>query len=78
MMHEKRLVKKNWQPDYHDHVIRDDQSYLRIKIYIRNNPENWDDDKFNDPENSVANCTTCSLVDLQIKYRLNINGFITQ
>jgi putative transposase len=43
--------KKNWQPDYHDHVIRDDQSYLRIKKYIRNNPENWDDDKFNDPEN---------------------------
>ncbi len=39
--------QKNWQPDYHDYVIRDDQSYLRIKTYIRNNPENWDDDKFN-------------------------------
>ena len=30
-----------------DHVIRDEQSYLRIKSYIRNNPANWDEDKFN-------------------------------
>jgi len=37
---------KNWQPNYHDHIIRDDQSYQRIKQYIINNPKKWDDDKF--------------------------------
>ena len=30
--------QQNWQSDYHDHVIRDEQSNLRIKTYIRNNP----------------------------------------
>ncbi len=36
-----------WQQNYHDHIIRDDASYQRIKNYIRNNPQNWEDDKFN-------------------------------
>ncbi|MCF8357345.1 MAG: hypothetical protein K9H26_01215 [Prolixibacteraceae bacterium] len=40
--------QKNWQSDYHDHIIRDDQSYRRIKNYIRNNPENWDKDTLNE------------------------------
>jgi len=38
---------KNWQSDYHDHIVRDILSYQRIKIYIRNNPENWKNDTFN-------------------------------
>lgn len=38
--------KKNWQKDYHDHIIRDRQSYINIKNYIRNNPANWDEDLF--------------------------------
>lgn len=33
--------KKNWQRDYHDHVIRDDRSYRNIVNYIRNNPSKW-------------------------------------
>jgi putative transposase len=37
---------KNWQTDYHDHIIRDDQSYWNIKNYIKNNPANWNDDTF--------------------------------
>jgi len=37
---------KNWQTDYHDHIIRDDLSYWNIKNYIKNNPANWNDDKF--------------------------------
>ena len=37
---------KNWQHDYHDHVIRNDAEYQRIKYYIRNNPSKWKDDKF--------------------------------
>jgi REP element-mobilizing transposase RayT len=37
---------KNWQNNYHDHVIRNDTEYNRIKQYIKNNPMNWKDDKF--------------------------------
>ena len=37
---------KNWLSNYHDHVIRNNQSYKRIKEYIINNPKNWDNDKF--------------------------------
>ncbi len=37
---------KNWQHNYHDHVIRNDAEYQRIKQYIKNNPLNWKDDTF--------------------------------
>ncbi|NBC83048.1 MAG: transposase [Bacteroidetes bacterium] len=36
-----------WQSRFHDHIIRDDASYQRIKNYIINNPKKWNDDKFN-------------------------------
>lgn len=36
----------NWQPRYHDHIIRDEESYQRISEYIRNNPAKWNKDKF--------------------------------
>lgn len=36
----------NWQANYHDHVIRNENSYKRIKNYIINNPANWEDDTF--------------------------------
>lgn len=39
-----------WQVNFHDHVIRDYNSYLRITSYIRNNPKNWNEDRIN-PEN---------------------------
>lgn len=35
-----------WQTRFHDHIIRDNAEYQRIKNYIINNPKNWDDDKF--------------------------------
>lgn len=38
--------RKNWQSDYHDHVIRNNHSYQRIYNYILNNPANWKDDTF--------------------------------
>lgn len=28
-----------WQSGYHDHLIRNDQEYKRIKYYINNNPK---------------------------------------
>jgi hypothetical protein len=37
----------NWQPRFHDHIIRDAQSFERIQNYIANNPLNWKEDKFN-------------------------------
>ncbi len=37
---------KTWQHDYHDHIIRNDTEYQRIKKYIRNNPLNWKADTF--------------------------------
>jgi REP element-mobilizing transposase RayT len=50
--------QKNWQSDYHDHIIRDDQSYQRIKNYIRNNPKNWNKDTFNEkPVTFNCDCT---------------------
>jgi len=37
---------KFWQSNYNDHVIRDGNEYWRIKNYIKNNPKNWNEDKF--------------------------------
>ncbi len=39
-----------WQERFHDHIIRDEPSYQRIKEYIRNNPLNRETDKFYDNE----------------------------
>lgn len=35
----------NWQSRYYDHIIRDYGEYQRIANYIRNNPDNWGNDK---------------------------------
>ena len=35
-----------WQERFHDHIIRDDNSFERISNYIINNPKKWMDDKF--------------------------------
>ncbi|HNR17995.1 MAG TPA: hypothetical protein PKG90_15110 [Chitinophagaceae bacterium] len=36
-----------WQPRFHDHIIRDNQSYQNISNYIINNPVNWKTDEWN-------------------------------
>jgi putative transposase len=36
-----------WQERFWDHVIRDAGEFERINRYIRNNPSNWKNDKFN-------------------------------
>ncbi len=43
-----KFNRKNrlWQVNYNDHVIRNENEYLRIKKYIINNPENWNNDNF--------------------------------
>jgi REP element-mobilizing transposase RayT len=35
-----------WQRSFHDHIIKDEKSYLNISNYIETNPERWEDDKF--------------------------------
>ena len=35
-----------WQERFHDHIIRDSESFERIQNYIENNVANWKDDKF--------------------------------
>ncbi|MCC6720947.1 MAG: hypothetical protein IT243_02005 [Bacteroidia bacterium] len=48
----KRWCNKNgheyfkWQSRFHDHIIRNEQSYQIISEYIINNPAKWQDDKF--------------------------------
>ena len=38
-----------WQSRFHDHIIRDAQSFENIQHYIETNPQNWGKDKFNNP-----------------------------
>jgi len=33
-----------WQRSFHDHIIRDLNSYENITNYIKNNPKKWDED----------------------------------
>ena len=35
-----------WQTRFHDHIIRNEQEYIRITTYIEHNPSKWDEDKF--------------------------------
>jgi len=35
-----------WQTRFHDHIIRNDESYHTIKNYIKVNPQSWKKDKF--------------------------------
>jgi REP element-mobilizing transposase RayT len=35
-----------WQPRFHEHIIRDEESYLKIVEYIQNNPLKWQEDKY--------------------------------
>ncbi|MBN2610203.1 MAG: hypothetical protein JXB00_01460 [Bacteroidales bacterium] len=35
-----------WQSRFHDHIIRDKQSFQKISEYIKNNLLNWPQDKF--------------------------------
>ena len=35
-----------WQTRFYDHIIRDNDEYMRIAGYINNNPAMWEEDKF--------------------------------
>jgi len=36
-----------WQGRFHDIIIRNEESYIKIVDYIKNNPARWEEDKFN-------------------------------
>lgn len=36
-----------WQRSFHDHIIRNEKTYLNIMNYITTNPERWSNDTFN-------------------------------
>lgn len=40
----KQLGQNIWQKGFHDHVVRNQQDYLRIWNYIDGNPYKWTDD----------------------------------
>jgi REP element-mobilizing transposase RayT len=42
----KNNISFDWQPRYHDHIIRTHADYKRISQYILNNPMNWENDTF--------------------------------
>jgi len=35
-----------WQRGYHDHIIRNDESYRKIYQYIEQNPTKWKQDRY--------------------------------
>lgn len=47
-INEKRGTKgvSNWHERFHDHIIRNEAEYNRIKEYIINNPKKWNEDCF--------------------------------
>ncbi len=45
--HSKQFNPKfEWQPRFHDHIIRNQISFENIQKYILNNPINWKEDRF--------------------------------
>lgn len=47
--------KKLWQRNYWEHIIRNEQELNRIRLYIIENPQNWQQDRLNiNNENVVS------------------------
>ena len=50
----KRFDRKLWQRNYWEHIIRDENEFMRISEYIKNNPKNWKKDKLNGGKGNVV------------------------
>ena len=46
--------KSIWQSNYWEHIIRNEDEYLRIANYIKNNPEKWYNDKLNGGRGNIV------------------------
>jgi REP element-mobilizing transposase RayT len=44
-----------WQRRFHDHIIRNDAAYSRIREYVQNNPLSWHIDTFYAPRENGQN-----------------------
>ena len=42
-------IHKVWQRNYHEHVIRDEEGYVKISEYIQYNPQKWHEDTYHTP-----------------------------
>ena len=42
----KKGIIFDWQPRFHEHIIRSMEEYYRISNYILNNPAQWQNDTF--------------------------------
>ncbi len=42
-----RFNKQLWQKSFYDHIIRNEESLIRIREYIKNNPKKWVEDEEN-------------------------------
>jgi len=38
-------LRRLWQRNYYEHVIRDDEDWSRLQLYIESNPINWANDE---------------------------------
>lgn len=45
-----------WQRNYYEHIIRDDDDWNRIHLYIESNAENWAQDDENPREGHARTC----------------------
>jgi len=46
--------KRIWQRNYWEHIIRNENEFVKISEYIRNNPINWNRDKLNGGEGNFV------------------------
>jgi len=44
---ERPFINTIWQSNYHDHIVRNYNSFDAIYHYIKNNPKNWNTDSIN-------------------------------
>ena len=64
-------INFDWQPRFHDHIIRESNSFETIKNYIVNNPYSWETDILNiKTKKSVTNCNGFSCQLTAFSYQL--------
>ncbi len=44
--HQNNIFAFRWQGRFHDHIIRNEGEYNRIRYYIKHNVELWEDDRY--------------------------------
>lgn len=56
IIHQAGFLDFAWQRSFHDHIIRNEKSYLNISNYIDSNPERWTVDAFFEKDQNNSNC----------------------